>query len=165
MDDESNFDEVDEEAKPEPVSLIEAQQADYDQDDEMRENQAEMAEAQAYGDYYPSPKEKDSIYSFFRKVLGLKDTTRVANLDKRELGNLQLSVRSNQYLSMVGGILNNKPYSDFFGKQSEIITSTSMAKKGWFTELVVSQKKVSSRNVTPLKLPEPPKKKILGGII
>ena len=122
------------------------QQSDiYDQDNENKE------ESDLFGNY-PAPKEKDSIFTFFKHLVGIRDTTRVSNIDpSRELGMLQFSIRTNQYLGLVGDVCGDEDFSEFWRAQSQIITSTAMSKKGWLTELPVSQKRFASRTVRPIR--------------
>jgi hypothetical protein len=75
---------------------------------------------------------------------------------------LDLSVRNQEYLSMLGELLHNKSYQDFFRGKSEIILATSMSKKGWLPELVVSQKKFTQRMVQPVNKPIQAKTGFLG---
>ena len=124
---------------------IDNQQDNFEADNDSREEQS------LYGNY-PVPKEKDSIFTFFKHLVGIKDTTRVSNIDPaRELGMLQFSVRTNQYLALVGEICGDEEFTRFWNAQSEIITSTAMSKKGWLTELPVSQKRFASRTVRPIR--------------
>jgi len=123
-------------------------QAEIDeQQDQIEDQQAMQEEMSAF----PQPKHKDSIFSFFRHLLRLKDSSKVSNLDKRELGMLDFSVRSCQHLASLGRLMSNRAYEEFFTNKGEIIARTSMSKKGWLPELVVSQKRFSSRSVQPVK--------------
>jgi len=137
------------------------EQAYNDETQELGEYQQDISEEQQFG-ANPSSHQRESIFTFFRHILGLKNSSKVANLDKRELGMIDLSVRNCEYLSGVGYILHNKSYGDFFRNKSEIVLSTSMAKRGWLSELVVSQKKFSQRMVQPVSSPQQPKKGFLG---
>jgi len=119
----------------------------------------EQQEEQQFGNYIGS-KPKEGIFTFFNRVIGLKDSSKVANLDKKELGMLDLSVRSCGYLANLGNLLNNKSYKDFFMSKGEVVLATSMSKKGWLPELVVSQKRFSQRSIQPI-VPQPPKKGFL----
>lgn len=129
-------------------------QMDYS--DYVTENQEE----QQFGSY-PNQVPRESIYTFFKSILGIKDSSKVANLDKRELGMLDLSVRNCEYLAKLGNMLHNKAYNDYFMQKAEITLATSMSKKGWLPELVVSQKRFSQRTVQPMAL-QPAKKGFLG---
>jgi len=122
------------------------QQDIYDQDLENKEEQ------DLFGQSFYTSREKDSIFTFFKHLIGITDTTRVGNIDPRsELGMLQFSVRTNKYLELVGKTFGDDDFAKFWGDQSEIITSSSMAKKGWLPELVVSQKRFASRTVRPIR--------------
>lgn len=103
----------------------------------------------------PDLKKKDDIFSLFRKVWKSPDSTKVANLSIQELGMLPMSVRDNMYLALLGETFNHKDLGNFFTGRAEIILATSMAKKGWFTELFVSQKKFTQKSSSQtMNLPE-----------
>lgn len=93
--------------------------------------------------------ERESIFGFFKHLLGIKDSSKVANLDKLELGRLDLSVRNCEYIACLGYLLHNKSINDFYMRKAEITLATSMSKKGWLPELVVSQKRFNTRQVQP----------------
>jgi hypothetical protein len=100
----------------------------------------------------PSTKQSNSLFSLFKDVLKLQDSTKVANLDMHELGSLDISVRGCKRISLIANTLGSKNLagsqeqliSTFFNVEAEINNVTSMAKKGWFAELFVSQKKFST---------------------
>jgi len=136
------------------------EQSYMDEQQDYGEYQQEVQEEQQFGSY-PSPVPRESIFTFFRHILGITDSSKVANLDKRELGSLDLSVRNSEHLAKLGYMLHNKSYGDYFMGKAEITLATSMSKKGWLAELVVSQKKYSQRTVQPMAL-QPAKKGFLG---
>ena len=140
------------------VAAVEQSYADDSRD--YGEYQQEVQDEQQFGSY-PSAIPKESIFTFFTNILGIKDSSKVANLDRRELGMLDLSVRNCEHLGKLGYMLHNKSYGDFFMNKAEITLATSMSKKGWLPELVVSQKKFSQRTVQPMNL-QPSKKGFLG---
>lgn len=111
-----------------------------DDQQELMEAQANQLEAS-----YPSQKEESSLYALFWKVLKNKDSTKVGNLKKNEIGDLGISVRDAQKLGMLGHLFGHSTFGDFFFNVAEITNSTSMARDGWFTELFVSQKKFATR--------------------
>jgi len=112
------------------------------------------------GDYggvanVPTQQEKDDLFSLFGKVWRALDSSKVANLNNQELGMLPMSVRDNKYLKLLGETFGHKDLAKFFGARAEIINSTSASKKGWFTELFVSQKKFTSKSSSrTMSLPE-----------
>lgn len=138
----------------------EVEQAWNDNQQDYQEYAADNQEDQQFGSY-PNQIPKESIFTFFMRILGITDSSKVANLDKRELGMLDLSVRNCEYLAKLGNMLHNKAYNDYFMQKAEITLSTSMSKKGWLPELVVSQKKFTTRQVQPMAL-QPSKKGFLG---
>ena len=114
---------------------------------------ADAQEEQQFNPQRYEQKEKESIFTFFKHIVGIKDSSKVANLDKRELGFLDLSVRSYEYLANLGTLLHNKSYNNFFMGNAEIVLATSMSKKGWLPELVISQKRFTQRSVQPTIVP------------
>ena len=144
-------------------SMTEVEQSYVDDQNDYGEYQQEVQEEQQEQQFgaYPGATPRESIFTFFRHILGIKDSSKVANLDRRELGMLDLSVRNSEHLAKLGKMLHNKSYDDFFMTKAEITLATSMAKKGWLSELVVSQKKFSQRTVQPMAL-QPAKKGFLG---
>jgi len=126
--------------------------SEVDNQQDIFEAEGEAREEQDLFGNMPVQKEKDSIFTFFRHLVGIKDTTRVSNIDPaRELGMLQFSIRTNQYLGLVGEVCGDKDFTDFWNRQSQIITATAMSKRGWLTELPVSQKRFASRTVRPIR--------------
>lgn len=148
------------EDEQEPIEITDVEKAYNEEQQDYGEYQQEAAEDQQFGSY-GTAYAKESIFSFFNRILDLTDSSKVANLDRRELGMLDLSVRNCEHLANLGLLLHNKSYEDFFMKKAEITLATSMSKKGWLPELVVSQKKFSSRMVQPMNL-QPSKKGFLG---
>ena len=140
--------------------MEEVEQGFRDDQEDYDDYSQDNMEDQQFG-AYPGQVPRESIFTFFAKVLGLKDSSKVGNLDRRELGMLDLSVRNCEYLANLGSMLHNKSYNNFFMRKAEITLATSMSKKGWLPELVVSQKKFSQRTVQPMAL-QPSKKGFLG---
>lgn len=142
-------------------TIDDVQQSYSDEQGDYNDYASESSEEQQFGSYQNS-NPKESIFTFFKHILGIKDSSKVGNLDKRELGMIDLSVRNCEYLAKLGYMLHNKSYHDFFMQKAEITLATSMSKKGWLPELVVSQKRFSSRTVQPATTAPPPKKGFLG---
>jgi len=132
-------------------NINEVEQAIEDDQADLDDLQYEQQQGQQFGGY-PDVKPKESIFTFFLRILGIKDSSKVGNLDKRELGILDLSVRNCQYLALLGTLLHNKSYHDLFMAKGEITLATSMSKKGWLPELVVSQKRFSQRTIQPMSM-------------
>ena len=127
-------------------------QGEMDQAQDIYEVDSESKEEQDLYGNYPVSRDKDSVFTFFKQLLHLSRTTRVGNVNpKSELGMLQFSVRTNEYLALVGKTLGDHDFEKFWVDQSEIITSTSMAKDGWLTTLPISQKRFASRTVRPIR--------------
>lgn len=94
----------------------------------------------------PQQKRSEGLYTLFQKVLRSKDNSKVGNLDKYELGPQPfMNVRNAQFLALCGATVHHKEFARFFYDIGEITLKTSASKKGWFTELFVSQKKQTTR--------------------
>jgi len=118
---------------------------DYDVEEYDEEDYANIPEA----------KKREDMFSLFGKVWKAPDSSKVANLSNQELGMLPMSVRDNQYLALLGSTFGHKDLAKFFNKRAQIILSTSASKKGWFTELFVSQKKFTTKSSSQtMNLPE-----------
>jgi hypothetical protein len=95
---------------------------------------------------YSESKPKEGLYALFNKVLGMPRSTKVGNVDKQELGELGISIRECLRVALIGKTFGHRQFSNFFENQANIITDTSMAKKGWLAELFVTSKKSTSQN-------------------
>lgn len=139
---------------------------DIEQD--LREEEVEKQQ-EAYDtvaeDTSPTYQSKDDLYSLFWKVVKTGDSSKVGNLDKTELGLLNISVRDCQRIGLIGKTLDHPGFAEFFFTHGEITLATSGSKKGWLPELFVSQKKFTSKDrVSNLpSLQQPVKKKRLFG--
>ena len=118
---------------------------DISEQQERMEDQGEDAESAEWADI-PQRRKQDSLYTLFNKVWKSPDSSKVANLNSQELGRQPLmTVRDSQYLALLGATLKHPRFAKFFRATGEITLSTSASKKGWFTELFVSQKKFTTR--------------------
>lgn len=137
-----------------------AEQGFIEDQQDYGEYQQEYQEDQQFGTM-PEQNRRESLFSFFKHIIGIKDSSKVANLDKLELGRLDLSVRNCEYLAKLGNVLHNKSFNEFFMAKAEITLATSMSKKGWLPELIVSQKRFTQRSVQPVAIPPQQKKGFL----
>ena len=94
----------------------------------------------------PQLRKSESLFSLFQKVWKNQDSSKVANLNNVELGKLDISVRDAQHIGLLADTFHHETFGKFFRKNAEITLATSASKKGWFTELFVSQKKFTTRS-------------------
>jgi hypothetical protein len=123
------------------------EEAYLDNEDAM--DQQEIAEDQQDGQSLadvPYKHKPDSLYTLFQKVWKTPDSSKIGNLNNVELGKATMNVRDCQHLAMLSSYLHHPKFAAYFKGYSEITLSTSMAKKGWFVELFVSQKKFTARS-------------------
>lgn len=99
----------------------------------------------------PSPISKDTVFKFFREILQSEDSTKVANLDSKELGNLRLSVRAYKELALYAEAEGWDKIADYFDDKAEIVARTSMSKKGFWSQLFVTQIKKEQKMKEPVE--------------
>jgi len=120
----------------------------------------ELTELEKKSDYgSPPPISKDTVFKFFNKILDSKDSTKVGNLSLQELGSLRLSVRSYQEIALYADAEGLDKVAKYFKDKAEIIARTSMSKKGFWSQLFVTQIKKEQK----IKDKEPKKKFLFGG--
>ena len=118
-----------------PNPALAQEQPEYDQEDAEDEQFMGFAEARP----------KEGLYALFNKVLTLPKTIKVGNVDKQELGELGISIRECLRVALIGKTFGHRRFAEFFENQANIITDTSMAKRGWFSELFVTAKRFTEK--------------------
>lgn len=98
---------------------------------------------------YPSHTAKDNIFKFFRRILRLKDSVKVANFNDIEIGKSKLAVRSWMQLALYAEKENYPLIEAYFRQQAEIIASSSMGRKGFFLQTSVTQIKKEQKVQVP----------------
>ena len=118
-----------------------------DVEEQIEENVGMQREANEEYDEDNSPtfNKSDDLYSLYWKVINMKDSSKVGNLDRQELGMLDISVRDLQKIAMTAIILGEPKFAEWLTNQAQIILKTSSSKKGWLTELFVTVKKFASK--------------------
>lgn len=125
--------------------------------DNVLEEQRERWEEETGGNY-PAARRSESLFSLFRRVWRTPDSSKVANLEKGEIGDLGISVRDAQNISKFAAFLGHNGVRDYFRKIAEITLATSMSRKGWFVELFVTSKKFAHKGATPPQFQQQGKK-------
>lgn len=123
---------------------------EYTKDEEREDNYlSEQRDAwdDEMGGNYPQAKKSESLFSLFKDVWKTNDSSKVANLEKSELGDLGLSVRDCQEIALTAELLHHKIFADYFSNIAEVTLATSMSKRGWFVELFVTSKKFAHKGV------------------
>jgi len=110
---------------------------------------------------YPTPPDKDSIFKFFREIIRAKDSSKIANVQIRELGFLPLSIRGYQSIALFAKNQTLDDVADYLGAEAEIVLATSLSKKGFLPQLFVTQIKREKKDA-PKDLLKVEKKGFLG---
>lgn len=146
--------------------MVEEYDSDFGEDvteDDREEEAEEQSDTQQdiSEDMFPSAIKKDDLYSLFWKVIKIRDSSKVGNLNPMELGMLNISVRDMQKIALIAYLLGHPGFAKYFADQAEIILATSSSKDGWLPELFVSNKKFQqkSRKYNIQNLQPLPKKK------
>lgn len=131
----------------EQQEFYDEQDVEIDQEFGMEDN-AQMQgidDSDEYGDAMPQYSQKVDLFSLFWKLIKIKDSSKVACLDKTELGMLDISVRECQRIALIAGMLGRKGVQQWLIDQAEIILATSSSKEGFLPNLFVSQRKFSTK--------------------
>ena len=120
-------------------------QEEYAEQVESMEDQGDQADSVEWAEV-PQRRKQDSLYTLFQKVWKTPDSSKVANLSFVELGKPVITVRDAKYLALLAITFKHPRFAMFFQNAAEITLATSASKKGWFTELFVSQKKFTTRS-------------------
>ena len=111
----------------------------------------DMTEQQAQDMLRQMSESKQTLYTFFSKVIKSESTTRVGNLSEEELGSPKLPQRTylelETFCTEVG---NNEAFANYFRKMAEIQTESSLSKEGFLMKLAVTMKKELA-DVSPTK--------------
>ena len=124
---------------------------DDNPEEDFEEQVADNVEVQQEAiEYYsedisPTFTRADDLYSLFWKTIKIKDSSKLANLDKQELGMLDISVRDLQRIADISEYLGYPEVATWLKDQAQIVLRTSASKKGWLTELFVTAKRFSSK--------------------
>lgn len=113
--------------------------------DEAREAIKELA------GYAPLPEEKQNVHVFLNKVSESKDTTKTGFLTETEVGIPQHPTRMFKGLALHAKmIMDNEDLADYFNKESEVLTSTSLSREGF----LVKQATVTRRQIEDVTKPK-----------
>lgn len=124
---------------------------------EMAEEQAEEEDLPAD---FPTAKKERNMFTLFENILAMKENSKVGNLGTNELGDLLISVRDCQKIDLLSDTLHHKEFGSFFDKLGQITLATSMSKKGWLVENVVTQRRIQQkRTIDTIEQPSSMNKK------
>ncbi len=130
--------------------------------EELEEQLEELElESQSKGttDYgSPKPKDKESMFKFFKFILSLPESWKVGNLKENEIGLSDLSIRSYLDLGLYAEAEGLDIVSLYFRNQARIVAEPTMGRKGFMPQLFVT----NIRKEQKLKEPTQ-KKKWFGG--
>ena len=130
--------------------------AELERELEELEASSGESEKQSYGS--PSPEKKDNMFKFFREVLNLKESWKVANLKDEEIGKSKLGVRAYLELAAYAAAEDLDLVSAYFKDKADIVAAPTMGRKGFMAQLFVTQ----IRKEQKVKSPEQKKKNWFG---
>jgi hypothetical protein len=118
-----------------------------EQQEDLQDVQQEIYETQADDiSNIPTAKKSQDLYSLFDKVRRTEDSTKVSNVDNKELGKLDITIRDAQKIALIANTFHHKRFASFFNALGEITLASSASKKGWFVELFVTNKRFSTKS-------------------
>jgi hypothetical protein len=90
----------------------------------------------------PAQEEKNNAHIFLNKVMISKDTTKTGNLSEIEIGITPYSLRTYKTLSLVSDkLVGDELWTEYYKQKAEILSATSLSKKGFLTGLAVVQRR------------------------
>ena len=113
----------------------------------MAEEELNEEEKKVLNEYFNSygasiPEDKHTLHTFLFRIATSKDTTKTGNLSSEELGNPEFPVRSYKSFALWSEkVIRNNYMKEFFEKESENTTSTSLSKDGFLIKTSVLTKK------------------------
>lgn len=125
-------------------------------DDELKQLEKELKSLEEMDKYgSPEPEKKDNMLKLFRDVLEREDTTKTGNLNDSEIGVTKISTRGYLGIASYARARGLHEVAKYLEQQSHILTSTSMSRKGFFLQLIVTNIKKEQK----IKSPDETKKK------
>jgi len=104
---------------------------------------AEVRDILGYGGSLPDGKQ--NVHTFLFSVATAEDTTRLGYLKEEEIGTMSNPVRAFKHLSLFAkDIMKKEGLSEYFNKNSEIATSTSLSRDGFLIDKAVTQRRILS---------------------
>lgn len=125
-------------------NIVQEAEDDLDTQRDIQEGQVDQLESGAYSGL----KQNQDIYLWFWKVTQLMHPPkliRVGNLDKTEIGNARIPIRGAMEFAQICRVLKHDLVAEYFEKLAGMTSASSMAKKGWFMDLSISNKKIRER--------------------
>ncbi len=107
----------------------------------------------------PEPEKKDNMFKFFKEVLNLAQSWKVGNLKDEEIGKSEFSIRTDLELAAYFNAEGWNEVSDFFTLQANIVAEPTMGRKGFMSQLFVTQIKKEQK----MKQPEAKRRGLFGG--
>ena len=116
-----------------------------------QEEQQLLEEAmKSYG--APEKEEKHNVHTFLNKVANSPDTTKTGNLTQEEVGITPFSLRSfKQFQLDSQDLANDDIWAEYFRKEGEILTATSLSKDAKLINLAVIQRRELADVTKPRK--------------
>ncbi len=141
------------------VNYEEEKYLEVEEEEDRKEQFEEQQELMDEQEEIAPLNQRDSVYKLFGKVWKSGNSVKVANLNNMELGKPMFSVRDALHLADLGDLTHHHRFAEHFRRDAERTNATSMAKKGWFSELFVSNKKFTNRTLGSSEQPAQVKKK------
>jgi len=110
-----------------------------EEDIDLTAEEREALEQLGYG--YPKEEEKQNIFSFFKRVILMPDTSRTSNLTEEELGHVRVPVRTFLELNEFSNSSGLRGLGNHFQKEAMVITNTALSREGFLDKLAVTQKR------------------------
>lgn len=126
-------------------------------EEQMTAEEMQLLKDAMAGGGYGSPKEeeKHNVHTFLHKISVAGDTTKTGFLREEEIGYTPYSVRTYKQLNVIcEDLCNDDIWAEYFRKEGEIITATSLSREGF----LVRQATTTTRQIADVTKPKVPNK-------
>ena len=111
-------------------------------DEELTEDEKKTLQEYLTGYGAQVPEDKHTLHTFLFRIATSDDTTKTGNLKEEELGVPEFPVRSYKSFALWSDkVIRNSYFKEYFEKESEDTTSTSLSREGFLDKLAVLTKK------------------------
>lgn len=124
---------------PNEISEEEINNMNVEQLQELEKQIGGGSEEEDFSMGAPSPDKKDSQLKLFRDIINTKDSKKVANLGSKELGDVKMGVRHLLEMALYCEVEGIHILAEAFEREAEITLATSMSKKGFLLQTIVTQ--------------------------
>jgi len=97
---------------------------------------------------YPTAEEKQNMFAIFKFIINQKDNTKTSCLTEPEIGLARFPVRTNLQIAHYCNKMGMSGVGKFFNDEAQILNATSLGRKGFLINQIVTQKKETTTSMS-----------------